>query len=745
MFSLAVLCLPVSRMTAQQLYFPREASHSSPQLPAAMQALAARLLPLLQEEEDKWSSLPTLFMVQMTAGRYDAALRTIAAYRAIYSRTDTCMAGIRFIQYHTYARAKLLQQQHHRQFPQAFRSAFATALQQLTPCNRFDTDSWFTFDLPAVTADFRRELDRWQQRDSIDVNNAITLCRRYNAWRVATAVMPLAAPLIAQENRQHYLINDSILIRTRDGAEVPAIVVRPKHQQQPLPVIFFFTIYTEIKNLSIAKEAADRGYVGVVANSRGKRGSSGEVTPYEHDGRDAWDVTDWISKQSWCNGSIGMYGGSYVGFTQWAAVKQGVHPALKTIVPSAAVVPGFDVPKENNVFMNFVYPWIPYVTNNKYLDNVSYNNQPHWRNLSFNWYHSGAAYRTMDSIDGVPSKIFRRWISHPSYDKYWQDMTCYREDFSRVNIPVLTTTGYYDGAQIGAMYYYRQHMQYRPGAQHYLVIGPWDHLGCQHVATPFVSGYKIDDTANISIHQLIYEWFAHILRGGPRPALLKDYVNYQVTGTNEWKHTASLAQMNNDTLTFYLDTSHLLRPSPSAGKGFLTQEIPLADRQGGFTYNAIQYPTISNSPNMTNGIRYESAPLTEALTINGAFSGQLHLTANKKDLDAGILLYEHLPDGRYFQLSYFIGRASYARSLETRTLLEPGQPAVFPFSNTRIICKKISKGSRLVVILNINQSPFEQVNYGSGKDVSDETIADGNTPLRIKWSGESYVSIPVWK
>jgi predicted acyl esterase len=116
------------------------------------------------------------------------------------------------------------------------------------------------------------------------------------------------------------------------------------------------------------KEAADRGYVGVMAYTRGKRFSKSEIYPYETDGKDAYDVIDWISKQPWCNGKIGMYGGSYNGFTQWAAAKN-LHPALKTIVPYVANRPGMGLPMENNIFINPNYEWSFYVGNNKYLDN----------------------------------------------------------------------------------------------------------------------------------------------------------------------------------------------------------------------------------------------------------------------------------------------------------------------------------------------------------------------------------------
>ena len=43
----------------------------------------------------------------------------------------------------------------------------------------------------------------------------------------------------------------------------------------------------------------------------------------------------------------------------------------------------------------------------------------------------------------------------------------------------------------------------------------------------------------------------------------------------------------------------------------------------------------------------------------------------------------------------------------------------------------------------MQKSPNWQINYGSGKDVSDETIADGKVPLQIEWSNGSYIKIPL--
>ncbi len=108
-------------------------------------------------------------------------------------------------------------------------------------------------------------------------------------------------------------------------------------------------------------------------------------------------------------------------------------------------------------------------------------------------------------------------------------------------------------------------------------------------------------------------------------------------------------------------------------------------------------------------------------------------------------LYELLPEGKYFFLTRYVGRASYAKNNAKRQLLKPNKKESIPFDNTRFVSKKIGKGSRLVILLNINKHPFEIINYGSGKPVSDETIIDAGEPLLIKWHNKSFIKVPVWK
>ncbi len=101
--------------------------------------------------------------------------------------------------------------------------------------------------------------------------------------------------------------------------------------------------------------------------------------------------------------------------------------------------------------------------------------------------------------------------------------------------------------------------------------------------------------------------------------------------------------------------------------------------------------------------------------------------------------------GELFHLSYFLGRASYAKDMSVRRLLKPGETQVIPFDRTRMVSRRLGKGSRLLLTLNVNKNPFAQINYGTGKDVSDENINDAKTPLQVKWLSDSFVKIPVWK
>ncbi len=78
-----------------------------------------------------------------------------------------------------------------------------------------------------------------------------------------------------------------------------------------------------------------------------------------------------------------------------------------------------------------------------------------------------------------------------------------------------------------------------------------------------------------------------------------------------------------------------------------------------------------------------------------------------------------------------------------RQLLTPGRRESLPFRSGRLTSRQIQAGSRLVVVLSIIKQPGEEINYGTGKEVADETIADAKEPLEIRWSSQSVIEIPI--
>lgn len=536
-----------------------------------------------------------------------------------------------------------------------------------------------------------------------------------------------------KSNDSIYVIQDSVLIPTKSGIDISAVVVRKKTNKKPLPAILFYTTYYQGTGDNIfGKRSADKDYVGIVAYARGIRTNLKDYAPYEHEGTDIYDIIDWISKQSWCNGSVGMFGGSYTGFSQWATAKK-LHPALKTIVPQVAVMPGYDAPMENNVPFGGILGWAN--------DNI-YKNKPYSRDLVFDWFNSGASFKSLDTLGGQPNPIFQKWLKHPAYDNYWQSMVPTPSEYAKINIPVLSTTGYYDGSQIGAIQYFKLHTKHNKNANHYFVIGPYDHWGGQRRPAKNLMGYEIDSVANVNMMNLAYDWLDYVLKGKPKPELLKDKVNYQVMGTNEWKHSSKLEKINNDTLTFYLDKTNLISSKPKK-KGFQKQTIDFKDRENQNNYYTPSI--IFDTLDVSNGLVFTTETFQNDFTINGSFSGNLWATINKRDMDVSMALYELMPDGKYFFLTRYVGRASFAKDNTKRQLLRPNKKEKIPFDNTRFVSKKINKGSQLVILLNINKHPFEIINYGSGKPVSEETINDAGKPLEIKWHNDSYIKIPVWK
>ena len=639
---------------------------------------------------------------------------------------------------------------------EAFAKAFRQAFQLLNNTQAVQAGYYSSYSMRRAWP-FLRETFHQTKSNPFNHEAGSTLIQRFtDAW-VHKQVLTHTLPLLKQEYHKRFKIQDDILIKTPDGAQLSAIIVLPKNASKPLPAAMAFNIYTEYYfNLREAAYAASMGYAGVLADARGKGRSPDTPQPYETEGKDTNAVIDWIARQPWCTGEVAMYGGSYLGFAAWAATKN-IHPALKTIVPYAAAIPGQGLPMENNIFLNANYAWSGLVTNHKHQDWSVYDDSNRFFNLNQRYFQEGRAYRELDAIDGTPSPWLQKWLKHPSYDAYWQAMVPYQDDYRNINIPVLSFTGYYDDGQISAVHYLDQHYKYNPDAQHYLVIGPYDHATTQGTQAPTLRGYNLDPSAHIDVKALTFKWFDHIFKNGARPHPVRDRINLQIMGGDKWRHLKGWDELQKGKKRFYLSNIktenytgngvYKLSHKPQKG-AFLKQTVDLADRTQELNHyypwpiirRAFQENGPKNLP-ISNGFAFISEPFAKETIIQGRFSGEMKVRINKKDFDLGLVFYELTEKGEIFHLSYYLGRASYANDMSKRTLLQPNTPQTVPFHRTRMTGKLLQKGSRLLVRVNVNKNRNAQINYGTGKDVSDETIADAGVPLEIDWFLNSYIEV----
>ncbi len=708
--------------------------------PAVMRDLAARLIPVYQDpDSDRY--LANLSALQMAAGEYVAADTTRRLLRDRRRKADFGRPIGRGVIFDMYAHARGAEADGRTTFAEAFATSFRDTIHPLADKDAYVVTRWLGAPPAAYRDALQAAFDQQRAKDSIDQSDAIELIWKYVAMDAFRTFGPLVILLNAEDDSRRYSVDNEVVIRTPDGASVSATVIRPKNTSTPLPTLLEFTIYD---SQTYAKECAARGYVAVVAYTRGTRQDVNEIVPYVHDGEDARAVINWIAMQPWSDGRVGMYGDEYSGFTPWAAAKE-LPAALKAIATSASRAPGINFPMQGNIFHTSAYQWSLRVTDPKaYGEND--NDPERWRSLDQKWYRSGRRFRDISRLFGKPNPTFSRWLNHPSYDGYWQRLIPFKKQFAHIDIPVLTMSGYFAANEPGDLYYFTQHHRYNPHADHVLIIGPYDDNLMQRGTSANLHGYQVDSVAHIDFRELRFQWFDHVLKGGATPSLLTDSVNYQVMGSNEWRHASSLEAMAGKSLKFYLDASapgHRLVLHKKTNSSFILQSMSFLDRLDAAWTPSTDLVNKSLAPR--HATMFVSEPLSQPTEFNGLFTGRLDFRVNKLDVDLNISLYELLADGTYVRLFSPVHefRASYAKDRVHRHLLGEGERQRLTFRSERLTSRRLQKGSRLVMLLGVNKRPDRQINYGTGNDVSEESVADGKIPLKIRWYSDSYIEIPV--
>lgn len=533
----------------------------------------------------------------------------------------------------------------------------------------------------------------------------------------------------------------AVKVPMRDGVSLNATVFQPHSQKDPLPVIFTFTPYIGDSYIDRAIYFAQHGYVYVLVDVRGRGNSGGGFEPFVNEGKDGYDVVEWFAKQPYCNGKVTMWGGSYAGFDQWTVLKE--FPAhLATIVPAAAAHPGVDFPFEYNIFGPYIEQWLSFtsgVTSNANL----FGSGSFWSARTREMYDGHLAFKEYDRLVGNPSAVYQKWVAHPIPDAYYDAMVPSTEQYGRIKLPILTITGHYDGDQPGAFTYYKRHMQYGTAdakANHYLIVGPWDHAGTR---TPKreVGGLKFGEASVLDLNNLHTEWYDWTMKSGKKPEFLKKRVAYYVVGegAEDWKYADSLETISNEKRTLYLNSNGnaesvfqsgaLLESAGGGATGDKWTYDPLDTRPGDAEpeddAGLISQWAVLNT--FGNGAIYHSKPFAEATEVTGFLKLTVWLTMDVPDTDLEAEVYEILPGGGSVNLTSAAMRARYRESLRAEKPVTPGKTEKYVFDNFTFFSRRIAKGSRLRLFIHCLNTASTEKNYNSGGVVASETAKDAKT------------------
>ena len=553
-----------------------------------------------------------------------------------------------------------------------------------------------------------------------------------------------------------YNIRWGVKIPMRDKVELNATLYLPKTPDgsaPKTPVVFTLTPYISDSYHPRAAYFACHGYVFALVDVRGRGNSGGEFEPFAQEPHDGHDVVEWLAQQPFCDGKVAMWGGSYAGFDQWATAKE-FPPHLATIVPAAAAHPPLDYPSLDNVGEMYDMQWFTFTSGKAGQLNL-FGDSKLWRTKFLDAYKNHIAFKTLDSFIGNPSANFQRILKHPTADSYYDAMVPTKEQFQKISLPILTITGQYDGDELGAMTFYRDHMANaspEARAKHFLIIGPWDHAGTR-TPTDEVGGIKFGSGAMVDLNDLHRQWYDWTMKNGAKPQFLKNQVAYYLlaagnSGANgDWNYTDSYASLIANPKTFYLNSkngdansvfrSGSLTPAKSANGADQFTYNPLDTRRGetveGVEPNDKRAVIDQRLPLSIgdDGLVYHTMQLPDETPLVGCPSVTLWVSIDTPDIDFEADLYEIQPDGTSIALWSDLRRLRYRESLREAKLVNPGEIVKCMFDPGLFVARKLMKGSRLRLVVTAVNSIFWQKNYCSGGVVADETAIDARI-ARVK-------------
>ena len=231
------------------------------------------------------------------------------------------------------------------------------------------------------------------------------------------------------------LLSTDLYFPVDSSKKVPAILIRTNINKNSIGVLPYYFI--------------SNGYAVAVQDVRGRFESEGTWEPYVFEAEDGYETVEWLAKQDWCDGKIGMLGGSYTAVVQLLAAKL-KPPHLAAIIPHNLPADPFrNAPYENGILLLAPEMWWVYLIESNlkdYNDPVAIR-ESHKVKDDTNLF-SLPVNKIPEKIIGKEISYWQKWLEHNTNDDYWQNIS-YQESLSKLDVPILLFSGWYDTHSIG--------------------------------------------------------------------------------------------------------------------------------------------------------------------------------------------------------------------------------------------------------------------------------------------------------
>ncbi len=511
---------------------------------------------------------------------------------------------------------------------------------------------------------------------------------------------------------QQITVDFDVPAQMRDGVTLRANIYRPQGDGQ-WPVLLTRLPYG--KDLPGATSVLDpaqvarRGYVVVIQDTRGRAASEGEWDPMRNEALDGVDTLAWVAKLPYSNGSVGMYGASYFGFTQWAsAVLQ--PPALKAMVPFIT----WNDPLNGILFrggameLGTTASWQLMMG----LDELfrRFRGDPDPRHLG------GALYGLVKDMDALGThgywslplnefapikrnnvgKAFFEGVEYVMDREHAEPLTILGKH-EQVTVPSLNVGGWYDiflQDTIETFRIMREHGSTPEARQSKLLIGPWTHGGVNNPIGELNFGFGASAALidlKIDFVSLQVRWFDHFLKGIDTGMLNEAPIKLFVMGANVWRDEQEWPLARAMNTRYYLHSNG--HANTLHGDGVLSTEMPTSGLSDTYTYDPAN-PVLTRggallmTPEFPGGpynqretesredvLVYSTPELTQDVEVTGPITVHLWATSSAPDTDFVARLVDVHPNGYAQNLTDGIIRARYRNFAqgEKPSLIEPGK------------------------------------------------------------------------